>query len=489
VGHYKLLTTLDPITLVEGVARVVIVAGDDDNEVRALYQILEFRGFEKLLVGRHVEDAPRIVSAICGFCSWSHHLVSGKAVDSIFRRQPPTRAELTRRLVNYVQILDSHLLHFAFIGLPDLSLWGEGGRDVVKLLAKNPEVASAALKTRSVLKRLEKRLVGKIQHGPVVVPGGVARGLTREDLDWLEKALVEVDGAFESLYRFFHEKVVKSEQFKRLIESEEFKLRCISAGLVRDGALEHYDGALRLVDSKGKVVYEASEPGRYVEVIGEALVDWNHSTLPYYKPAGFKLFSEESTIMVGPLARLNVVEKVPGERASWEYGRLLETVGGKPLDNVVLYHWARVVEIIHSLEALEELSRDHRLLEGDVVSFEGSPTSRGVGIVEAPRGLLIHDYSVREDLTIARARIITPTTINNMAINTNLSRVSPRLVKEIRLFGRPSPDTVSIMESIIRSYDPCNSCATHCIRIGRDQVVTSFSIVVVSESGEVLWRG
>jgi coenzyme F420-reducing hydrogenase alpha subunit len=76
-----------------------------------------------------------------------------------------------------------------------------------------------------------------------------------------------------------------------------------------------------------------------------------------------------------------------------------------------------------------------------------------------------------------------------MAINTNLSRVSPRLVKEIRLFGRPSPDTVSIMESIIRSYDPCNSCATHCIRIGRDQVVTSFSIVVVSESGEVLWRG
>ncbi|MCC6024960.1 MAG: Ni/Fe hydrogenase subunit alpha [Desulfurococcaceae archaeon] len=489
MGEYRLLSALDPITLVEGVARVVIVTSSDGGDVRALYQIMEFRGFEKLAQGRHVEDMPRIVSTICGFCSWSHHLASGKAVDAVFGRKPPARAELTRVLVNYVQILDSHLLHFAFIGLPDLALWGEKQRDITKLLAKSPEVASAALKTRTALKRLEKRLVGKIQHGPVVVPGGVARGLTREDLGELEKALRDVSGAFNTLYKFFEERVVKSELFKRLLESEEFTVRCYSMGLVRGGALEHYDGALRVVDSKGRVVHELASPAEYTSVIGEALVEWNHATLPYYKPAGFKFPDEESTIMVGPLARLNVAEKVPGEKASWEYKRLLEAAGGKPVSNVALYHWARLVEIIYSLEALDEMTRDSRLLEGEVVSFTGTPSSRGVGIVEAPRGVLIHDYSVAEDFTVTRARIITPTTINNTAINTNLSRVSARLVREVRSSGRPSPETVSLLESIVRSYDPCNSCATHCVRIGGEVLTTSFTIVVLNERGEVLWRG
>jgi coenzyme F420-reducing hydrogenase alpha subunit len=489
VSEYRLLSTLDPVTLVEGVARVVIVTSSDGSDVKALYQIMEFRGFEKLSVGRHVEDMPRIVSAICGFCSWSHHLDSGKVVDAVFGRKPPVRAELTRKLVNYIQILDSHLLHLAFIGLPDLALWSESQRDIVKLLSRSPEVASTALKTRTVLKKLEKKLVGKIQHGPVVVPGGVTRGFTRDDLDELNKALNEISSHVDVLYRFFDEKIIRSGHFKKLLESEEFTMRALSMGLVRNNLLEHYDGVLRVVDSKGRVVHELVNPAQYTDIIGEALVDWNYSTLPYYKPAGFKLFSEESTLIVGPLARLNVADKIPGERANEEYKRLIEEGGGKPLSNVLLYHWARLVEIIHSIEALADLSGDSRLLEGEIVDMTNNPRSRGVGIIEAPRGVLLHDYSVKDDFTITKARIISPTTFNNMAMNTNLTRVSGRLVREVKSSSKPSPETVSIIESIIRSYDPCNSCATHCMRIGDMEITTSFSIVVVNEDGEVLWRG
>jgi len=487
MAGYRLLTALDPITLVEGVARIVVVT--DGNDARALYQIMEFRGFEKLAVGRHVEELPRIVSAICGFCSWAHHLVSGKAVDMVFGRRPPLRAELTRMLVNYIQVLDSHLLHFSFIGLPDLALWGEDRRDVVKLLAKNPGIASLALKTRSVLRRMEDKLLGKIQHGPVVLPGGVCRGLTKEDVAELERALAELGKAVEELRGFFNERIVRSELFRSLLEREEFTMRCYSMGLVRDGALELYDGALRVVDPKGGVVSELRNPVAYTDIVGEALASWNHATLPYYKPAKLELFSEESTIMVGPLARLNVAEKIPSEEASEEYGKLVDVAGGKPLSNVVLYHWARLVEIIHSLGMLGKLVERSELLEGELVDLAGRPGSRGVGIIEAPRGILIHDYGVDDSLVTTRARIITPTTINNMAINTNLSKVSAQLVGEIKSTGRPSPETVATLESVVRAYDPCNSCATHCVRVGGRELTVSFSIVVLDERGEVLWQG
>ncbi|MCC6046102.1 MAG: Ni/Fe hydrogenase subunit alpha [Ignisphaera sp.] len=487
MADFNVVASLDPLTLVEGIARIVVVTSG--NEVRALYQIMEFRGYEKLAIGRHVEDMPRLMSTICGVCSWSHQLASGKAVDAIFGRELTTRAKLTRNLVNYIQVLDSHLLHISFIGLPDLALWGEAERDIIKLMSKNPEVVSAALKTRSLLKQLEKKLVGKIQHGPLVVPGGVCKGITREEIVEVEKVLQEINSSIELFYKFFDERLVKSQLFKELLQRDEFTMRGYSMGLVKEGALELYDGALRVVDHKGRTVNEAGNPVTYADVIGEAMASWNYGMLPYYKPAGLKLFSEESTIFVGPLARLNVAEKVPGEKAGEEYKRLVEVAGGKPMSNVVLYHWARLVETLHCIEMINEIIRNPALFEGDVTTLAGESRSRGVGIVEAPRGILVHDYTVNSDFTVTKARVITPTTINNTAINTSLSKVSMQLAKEIKSAGKPSAETVTMLESIVRAYDPCNSCATHCMKIGERRIVTSFRIVVINEKGDVLWQG
>lgn len=485
---FKLVTALDPITLIEGIARIVIVT--DGSDVKALYQIMEFRGFEKLVIGRHVEDVPRIVSTVCGVCSWAHQLASAKAVDMIFGRSLPPRAELMRRLANFIQVLDSHLLHFAFIGLPDIALWGEDGRDIIKLMTKHPEVVSAALKTRSLLKQLEMKLVGKIQHGPLVVPGGIVKGVNREEIEEVKPILKQLNEAIELLQKFFEERIVRSKLFKDLLQRDEFTLKGYSMGLVRNGNLELYDGVLRVVDSKGRVVNEVSKPELYIDVLGEAMVSWNHAMLPYYKPAGFKLFSEESTIFVGPLARLNVVEKVPGEKAGEEYKKLVEEAGGKPMTNIMLYHWARLVEILHCFEMINKILEDPTLYEGKIINLSGEVRSRGVGIVEAPRGTLIHDYTVDvSKLVVTKARLIVPTTINNMAINTSLSKLSTQLAREIKSRGRPSAETITKMESIVRAYDPCNSCATHAIRIDGRKIVSSFHIVVLNERGEVLWQG
>jgi coenzyme F420-reducing hydrogenase alpha subunit len=487
VSEYRLYKVLDPVTLVEGVARVVIVTGD--REVRAVYQIMEFRGFEKLAIGRKMEELPRIMSAICGVCSWSHHLVSGKAVDMVFGRRPTPRSTLIRKLVNYIQVLDSHLLHFALIGLPDVTLWGETQRDISKLLAKNPGLVEAALKTRSLLKVLENKLIGKIQHGGFVVPGGVTRGFNRDEMAEAEKILGEVSELTIKLHEFFKDRVVYSGLLRKLAERGEFDLKAYNLGLVSGGDLELYDGALRLIDSRGRIVAEIADNSKYSDLIGEATVPWNYATLPYYKQAGFKLFSEESTILVGPLARINVSSRVRGEKASLEYGELLEYAGGKPISNLLYAHWARLVEIIHCIEMMKEIMDKPELYEGELVNTTGSPVERGVGVVEAPRGILIHDYTGNEELIATSARVITPTTINNMAINTNLTKVSGRLVEEIRSKGEPSRETIAIMESMIRAYDPCNSCATHVLRINGHSQPVSFTLMVVSEKGEVLWRG
>ena len=478
----------DPITRVEGTARIVFVV--DGEHTKAYYQVLEFRGFERLAVGRHIEELPRIMSAICGVCSWSHHLVSGKAIDAVFGRSPPPRAKLTRMLANYIQIIDSHLLHLGVMALPDLVYWGDGRRDVLRLYRDHPEVATAALKARRVVRNIENKLGGKLQHAALVVPGGVSRGLSKDDVSEIQKWFIELKSLTSTLHKFFNEHIKSGREFREALKDERFMLRGLSMGLVRDGFLEFYDGVLKIVGGDGRVVEEITDPLRYAEVIGEGVADWSYAKLPYYRLLGWSNFEEGSTLIVGPLARLNVADKVYGETAQKEYGEMVDCVGGKPLSNILLYHWARLIEILHGVEAVEDILYAHErdLLEGDTLDLGGAPKPEGVGILEAPRGTLIHHYRAGENYTTIYANVITPTTFNNPAINISLNKVGPRLAKEIKTYGKPEPETLSMMESIVRAYDPCNSCATHCIYLNNVEVSISFNLVVINLEGDVLWR-
>ena len=471
---------IDPVTRVEGVSRVVIQV-DERNEVKnVLYQVIELRGFEAFCKGRAVEELPRITSAICGVCSWSHHLASGKAVDSVLGREPPEVAVKLREFANYVQIIDSHLLHLCIMALPDFVLSNAPPklRNIVGLMKSEPEVIKVILKSRRVIKSIEEVLGGKPVHAAFVVPGGVSKRLTKDELDELTKLVKDLMDQVSFIADFFNESVVNSDEFQGLLRDESYRVKSLYIGLVSPtGELEFYDGGLRIIDSEGREVFKF-KASDYAKYIAEHSSDISYSKFPYPKWLGWRGFSEEYVFRAGPLARLNVSERVGTERANEEYKYMLEVLGPKPIHSTMAYHWARVIECLYCVERMQEtLTDDVSLMEGDVVDVRGEPKEEGVGVVEAPRGTLIHHYEVDEELVTTNVNIITPTAINNAAINVELTKVVAKAWK----CGELTDEVVNEIEKSIRAYDPCNSCATHTLNTDSD-----LRVLVINSSNRAL---
>ena len=468
---------IDPVTRVEGEARVVVVIDGSNGVDEVYYQIIAGRGYESFCVGRAIEELPRITSTVCGVCSWAHHMVSGKALDDLLGRELPEPARKLREFAYYMQIIDSHLLHFGIMALPDLLMHDAppADRNIIGMLKVEPRIASIVLKSRDYIKQIEKILGGKPIHAAFVLPGGVTRGLKQEDVEKLKNLLSELRKIIDEIVDFFNKKIVKSETYQNYLYDEAYMLRTYYMGLVGEGnSLTFYDGLLKIIDSKGRevAVFKASE---YTEYIAEHVTNWSYSKFPYLKKIGWKGFNEEYILRVGPLARLNIVDKVPSEKASEEYKFMIETLGGKPIHNTMAYHWARIIETLYSIERMEEMIDDHDLTSKDVVNLEGEPRYEGVGVIEAPRGTLIHHYRANEKLVATHVNIITPTTFNNAAINTELKKVVKKALANNKI------DHVSLnkVEISIRAYDPCNSCAAHYIDLSRDN---KWTILIYNKS-------
>jgi len=450
---------IDPVTRVEGEARVVVVVDENDDVVDAYYQIVSGRGFESFCIGRAVEYLPKLTSAVCGVCSWAHHLVSAKAVDEVLGREPPTPAKKIREFTYYMQIIDSHLLHFGYMALPDFLLHEAPVEDknIVGLLKREPGIASTILKTREYIKAAEKILGGKPVHASLAVPGGVSRCLKQEEISMLESILKDLEKLVDEIAAFFDNKVVKSDVFQKYLSDEAYTLKTYYMGLVgRDNTLEFYDGLLKIIDAEGREV-ALFKPGEYTEYIAEHSTSWSYSKFPYLRKLGWRGFNEDSVLRVGPLARLNVVDKVPTEKAGGEYREMISFFGKKPVHNTMAYHWARIIETVYSIERMIEMISDPDLTSRDVVNLEGEPRYEGVGVIEAPRGTLIHHYRAGRDLIAAHVNIITPTTFNNTAINVEIKKVARKVLK----IGSVDRSTLNRVEMSIRAYDPCNSCAAH----------------------------
>ena len=472
--------SIDPVTRLEGSTRVIIQV-DERNRVREVfYQVLELRGFEAFCKGRAIEELPRITSAICGVCSWSHHIASGKAVDAVLGRKPPELAIELRRFAKYIQIIDSHLLHLCIMALPDfvLDYTSPELRNIVRLMKSEPKLVRTILRSRRAIVKIEEVLGGKPIHAAFMVPGGVARRLSREELEELDALTKDLRKYIYSITEFFNKKVVNSKRFQDLLSNEAYMLKTLYIGLVgRVGELEFYDGDLRIIDSRGREVakFKACD---YAKYIAERSSNISYSKFPYPKWLEQSEYSEECIFRTGPLARINVIEKLDAERANEEYKYMLEILGSKPIHSTLAYHWARVIECLYCIEKMcTILSEDTVLIEGDVVDLYGQPEYEGVGVVEAPRGTLIHHYRTDEDLITTYVNIITPTTINNTAINTELRKVVTVLWRN----GELNYETINRIEVSIRAYDPCNSCATHLLSPYR-----GLQVLVIDPYGRVL---
>jgi NAD-reducing hydrogenase large subunit len=445
---------IDPVTRIEGHAKVTLYLDDAGEVADARFHVTEFRGFEKFCEGRPFWEMPGITARICGICPVSHLLASAKAGDQILGVAPPPAAEKLRRLMNLAQIVQSHALSFFHLSSPDLLLGFDAPaarRNLFGVAEAYPELARAGIRLRQFGQEVIAQLGGRRIHPSWAVPGGVRAPLSAEGRDALRAGLPEqLEAITRTIARF------KADEARFADEVASFgTFPSLFLSLVgEDGTWEHYGGALRLVDARGEVVEAAIDPARYAEYIAETAEPWSYLKFPYYRPAG----PIDGMYRVGPLARLNVCRRFGTPLADAELAEL-KTRGEGAVLGSFHYHYARLVEILGCLELIERLLDDPDLLSTTCRASAGVNRPEGVGVGEAPRGTLFHHYEVDENGLLTAVDLLIATGQNNLAMNRTVAQVARRYVRG----GRLDDGVLNRVEAGIRAYDPCLSCSTHAI--------------------------
>ena len=451
---------IDPVTRVEGHARVTILLEDSGKVRDARVQVIELRGFEKFCIGRPVEEMPRIVTRICGICPWAHHMASAKAADALFDVQIPETARKIRQAAYAAHLVHSHLLQFFFLAAPDLfSDPGAGYKDrnIVGLAAGNPDLIRRAVRTRHLAQTMTGIIAANAIHPDAVVPGGFSRALSEDQRQQLLPMAQECIEFTRFALDYAREKVFipQWEQVR-----QEAPLETGFLGMVdQDGALNFYDGMLRLKAAGDSGKYVEFKPEDYRDYIGEQSVDWSYVKFPYAKSAGGLSLDPENPVGVyraNSLARLNVCDHLSTPHAQQELLEFREAAGRAP-QHTFLHYWARLIEAVYNAEHAFELLSDPTITDPKVREKVTPQAGRGVGVVEAPRGTLIHDYEADANGCITKVNLIVGTTHNSAAINIDVLRTARRLLDN----GQSDEATLNKIESVIRAYDPCFSCATH----------------------------
>jgi len=443
---------IDPVTRIEGHAKISIFLDDAGNVSDAEFHVVEFRGFEKFCEGRPMSEMPSITPRICGICPVSHLLTSAKAGDAILAVAIPPAADKLRRLMNLGQIVQSHALSFFHLSAPDFLLgWDTpvDKRNVFGIVAANPELARAGIRLRQFGQEVIEILGGKKIHPAWAVPGGVRSPLTTEGREkiraWLPEAFATTKLALD-----IFKKVLKSHEK----ETQFFgNFPSLFMGLVApDGSWEHHGGKLRFTDSSGSIIADQLDPQKYYEFIGEAVQKNSYLKSPYYTPLGFP----DGMYRVGPLARLNVCEQIGVPQADKEL-KNFKSFGRGAVTSSFLYHYARLIEILAAIEFIERYMEDPELLSDHLRADAGINSLRGVGASEAPRGTLFHDYTVDEDGLLKKVNLVIATGQNNLAMNQTVAQIARHYIR-----GNNIPEAMlNRVEHGIRCYDPCLSCSTH----------------------------
>ncbi|HEX7617841.1 MAG TPA: Ni/Fe hydrogenase subunit alpha, partial [Verrucomicrobiae bacterium] len=446
--------TINPVTRIEGHAKITIQLDDAGNVTDTQFHVVEFRGFEKFCEGRFFAEMPQITARICGICPVSHLLASAKACDAVLGVAIPQPAKLLRELLHMGQLTQSHALSFFHLSAPDLLLGYDADpaiRNVVGLIQQHPGIAIKGVRLRKYGQEIIKHTGGRKIHPDFPIPGGVNKALTVAERDEMRKGLPE---AFE--HAKFALDLIKKYQEAHHDEVETFaSFDSNYMGLIQpDGALEHYDGNLRFSDANGKVVEDQVPPAKYLDVIAEATEPWSYLKFPFIKRLGYPA----GIYRVGPLARLNLVDKISTPQAGaalreWKSGR------HGVRRSSFYYHWARLIELLYALERIQQLLDDPDICSTDIMVNARPANAQGVGVIEAPRGTLFHHYWVDGDGRIEKANLIVATGHNNLAMNRAVLSVAKKYVKGNEL----KEGMLNRVEAAIRCYDPCLSCSTHAV--------------------------
>jgi len=446
---------INPVTRVEGHGKVTLHVDEKGNIEQARFHINEFRGFERFVQGRLYWEAPNIVERLCGICPVSHHLAAAKATDVIVGADTLTpTGEKMRRLMHYGQTYQSHALHFFHLSAPDL-LFGFDAppekRNVIAIIDADPELATKAVLMRKYGQEVIKATAGKKVHGTGAIPGGINKHLSIEDRDFLKKDADTMVEWAELGLSVCKDVIAKNKD--ELLKFGTFDSNFVSI-VKEDGCMDLYDGNLRAIDADGKIIFDQVKPADYLDYIAEEVRPWSYMKFPFIKPLG----KEKGWYRVGPLARVNACNYIDTPIAEKERQEFMALGGGRPVHSSLAYHWARLIETIHSAEKIRELLDDPDLLSGDLTT-SGTRRDRGVAYLEAPRGTLFHHYEIDDNDQIVLANLIVSTTNNNEPMN----RVTQIVAKQYLEGKEITEGLLNHIEVGIRAYDPCLSCATHAI--------------------------
>ena len=448
--------TIQHVTRIEGHAKITIKLDDAGQVVDTQFHVTQIRGFEKFVEGRPYYEMPSITSRICGICPVSHLLASSKACDAIMAVRIPNTAAKLRELLHCAQFVQSHALSFFHLSAPDLLLGMDSDpakRNLVGLLEENPDVLHDGIALRKFGQQLIERLGKERIHPSWSVPGGVN---AQFDPHAREKTIAELPAAMAIVKRTLALWKTTLDDFPNEIESFG-NFPTMYCGLVGpDGSLRLYDGNLRFVGPDGSVVADQVKPDDYATYIGEATLPYSYMKAPYYKPAGYP----DGIYRVGPLARLNVVDRCGTPEADTELEEYRHRLG-RIVQSGFHYHYARLIEALYALERMRELLDDPAILGTKVRAHAGVNNLEGTGVIEAPRGTLIHHYKVDDNGAITWANLIVATGHNNLAISRGILQVAKRFVDGNRI----QEGALNRVSAVIRAYDPCLSCASHAMGV------------------------
>jgi F420-non-reducing hydrogenase large subunit len=454
--------TIDPITRLEGHGNISIFLNDQGEVENAYLKIPELRGFEAFCVGRPAELMPIITTRICGVCPVAHHLASVKTLDAAFDVVPPAAAKKLRELQYMGSFIGDHTLHFYYLGGPDFIVGPDAPPDKRNILGVIEKagipVAKEVIKHRAYGQKITEIIGGRSTHPVGGLPGGVSKALSEESrLAILEMARSSVQFAQFSL-QLFHDLVLGNPRHMELIKNDAYSMKTYYIGTVDPkNRVNFYDGEVRVVDPSGRE-FSRFAAEDYADHITERSEEWTYSKFPYLKQVGWNGFNAgagNGIYRVGPLGRLNAADGMATPLAQAEYDRMFATLG-KPAHGTLVFHWARLIELLYAAERAVELASDPEITSTHVRNRPGEP-GEGVGIVEAARGTLIHHYRLDRDALVQKVNMIVATTNNYPAICMSIRDAAKGLIHG----GSVDQGVLNKVEMAFRAYDPCFGCATH----------------------------
>ncbi len=458
--------TIDPITRLEGHGKIDIFLNDAGKVERAYFQVPELRGFEKFAEGRPVEEMAQITSRICGVCPTAHHMAATKAVDAVYGVEPTPAGRKIREMVYMAFLAEDHALHFYVLGGPDFVVGPTAPaaeRNILGVIGKvGVETGKKVIAMRRKLRAMVALAGGKAGHPVFGLPGGVARRITEEERGQFREVAAEAIEFAQFSLGVFDSLVLKNSAYVDLILSDPYTHRTHYMGMVdRNNKVNFYEGQLRVVSPEGKETAKF-DSSKYFDYVGEHVEPWSYMKFCYLKQPGWTGFNEgpsSGVYSVAPLARLNAADGMATPLAQAAYEHYFSVLGGKPVHHTLANHWARLVELLYAAERMKELADDPEVASPDVRRLPTAVPREGVGVVEAPRGTLIHHYVTDERGLVTKANLIVATQNNAARMAMSVEKAAMGHVTRETL----SDGVLNMVEMAFRAYDPCLGCATHAL--------------------------